>query len=160
RPDGTVAVDAHHRVLGATGPLPHVVAVGDLATRRSARHGWVPGGHWDAALRGPTTAVRTLLDPGSCATSVPPDPAPYVFSTQLGHHVTCYGLPSPEHEVVLRGDPTGAFTALWFTADDALSAVLTVDRPRDVAAARRLFTGPDLPRVPRGDVTDPDVPLR
>jgi hypothetical protein len=35
-----------------------------------------------------------------------------------------------------------------------------VDRPRDVAAARKLFAGPTLPVLDRDAVADPDRPLR
>ncbi len=53
--DGALRVDEHHAVIGA----PRAVrAVGDVALRRSRRHGWVPGGHWDGALRGPRDARR------------------------------------------------------------------------------------------------------
>ncbi len=53
-PDGSLRVDEHHAVLGAP---RWVRAVGDVALRRSPRHGWVPGGHWDGALRGPAELV-------------------------------------------------------------------------------------------------------
>lgn len=181
-PDGSLRVDAWHGVVGAPG---HVRAVGDIARRWSPRHGWVAGGHWDGALRGPATAVRALLGgvPGGVGTDdvepVPDDPAPYVFSTQLGHDLTLYGQQQPGDELVLRGDPDGGagWVALWFAAPGSagvagesdtsgvaaasgmpadgrgrvLTAMLAVDRPRDVAAARRLFTGPTLP------VLDPEV---
>ncbi|WP_307793851.1 NAD(P)/FAD-dependent oxidoreductase [Actinotalea soli] len=158
--DGSLAVDDRYRVLAPQGPLDRVLAVGDLARRRSARHGWVPGGHWDGALRGPAVAVRALLEPEAPVE----DLAPYVFSTQLGHELACYGLPGAADEVVLRGAPAGAgdgFTALWFApGTDRLTAVLAVDRPRDVAAARKLFAGPTLPTVDRPRAADPATPLR
>nr|WP_297424822.1 FAD-dependent oxidoreductase [uncultured Actinotalea sp.] len=155
-PDGSVAVDEAFRALGA--PQVPVVAVGDLARRRSARHGWVSGGHWDGALRAPAIAVRRLLGgPGQPGD----DLAPYVFSTQLGHELALYGAPGLHDDVVVRGDVADAFTALWFTPGTAeLTGVLAVDRPRDVAAARRLFAGPALPVLDRDAVVDPDRPLR
>lgn len=134
-----------------------VAAVGDLARRTSPRHGVVPGGHWDAALRGPTSAVRALLRPGG----VPDDPAPSVFSTQLGHDLVLVGQPGALDDVVLRGDPAGPFGVVWFSPGrDAVTAVLAVDRPRDAGAARRLFTGPGLPELDRAAAADPDAPLR
>lgn len=156
-PDGSVRVDEHHRVLLDEGALDRVVAVGDLAARRSPRYGWVPGGHWDAALHGPATAVRTLLTGG---TQPAPDPAPYVFSTQLGHELGLHGLPRAGDEVVLRGDAAG-WTAVWFApGTPEVTAVLAVDRPRDVAAARRLLSGPALPRLDRERVADAGRPLK
>lgn len=162
-PDGSVLVDEGGRLLtddAGTAPDPRVLAVGDLARRRSRRHGWVPGGHWDGALRSPAVAVRALL---TGTTDDAADPAPYVFSTQLGHELGLYGQPSPSDDVALRGDPAdGApFTALWFSpGTERLTAVLAVDQPRDVAAARRLFTGPALPHLDRARATDPATPLR
>lgn len=182
--DGSVRVDEEHVPIADDGTripgLERVRVVGDVARRRSARHGWVPGGHWGAALTGPETAVRSLLGlPGDV-----PDPAPYVFSTQHGHELSMFGVPAPGDDVVVRApEPPGAdgWTVLWFaqpgtthprgSQDDGgradggqddhgragrgpgrvLTAVLTVDRPRDVGAARRLFAGPTLP------VLDPQV---
>ncbi|GEA86185.1 NAD(P)/FAD-dependent oxidoreductase [Cellulomonas cellasea] len=197
-PDGAVRVDATWAPAG--GPR-HVRAVGDVARRRSPRHGLVPGGHWDGALTGPPVAVRDLLRPGSlggaaagATVGVPSgstagvrpgsaagttggdpelharpvdavgpadDPAPYVFSTQLGHDLTLYGHRGETDDAVLRGDPgAGGWSALWFAhGTDELTAVLTVDRPRDVAAARRLFSGARLPHVDRDAAADPGRPL-
>ncbi|WP_307802371.1 NAD(P)/FAD-dependent oxidoreductase [Cellulomonas fengjieae] len=156
-PDGALRVDEHHAVIGA----PRTVrAVGDVALRRSARHGWVPGGHWDGALRGPAALVADLL---GTPTDAVVDVAPYVFSTQLGHELALFGHPHPDDDVVLRGDPAGAqgWAALWFRpGSDELGAILTVDRPRDVGAARRLFTAEGLPRLDRAVAHDPGRPLR
>lgn len=155
---GALEVDGWYRVLLPEGPHARVLAVGDVATRRSARHGWVPGGHWDAALRGPDAAARGLVHG---AAGEPEDPAPYVFSTQLGHELGMYGQPGASDEVLLRGDPDGPFTALWCTpGSDQLTAVLAVDRPADVAAARRLLAGHGLPVVDRVAAADPQVRLR
>ena len=157
--DGSVDVGPDHLVPGTGG---RVAAVGDLARRRSPRHGTVPGGHWDGALRAPAIAVRALLGvPAPASVQGTEDPAPYVFSTQLGRELALYGLPGPDDDVVLRGRPDGPFTALWFNpGSDVLVAALTVDRPRDVAAARRLFAGPSLPRLDRSLAADPDRPLK
>lgn len=157
--DGSVPVDPVYRVPGH----PGVVAVGDLATRCSPRHGRVPGGHWDGALRGPAVAVRALL--GRDVESPAHDVAPYVFSTQLGHDLGLLGLPGAGDDVVLRGEPgpTGAepFAVAWFRpGTDVLTALLAVDRHRDVSAARRLFAGPALPRLDRAVVADPAAPLK
>ncbi len=154
--DGAVDVDGRMRVPG-TGR--RVLAVGDVAARASARHGRVPGGHWDGALREPEIAVASLL--GSHEPGGPSDPAPYLWSDQLGHHLAAYGLMAPGDDVVLRGDPTGPFTVVWCArGTDVVHAVLAVDRPHDVAAARRLFSGAELPHLDRATITDPDRPLR
>jgi len=157
--DGALRVDEGFAVLGAPGR--RVRAVGDVTLRRSRRHGWVPGGHWDGALRDPAELVADLLEPAADP-AARADRAPYVFSTQLGHDLTLFGQPSSGDEVVLRGDPAdGGWTALWYLpGSDVLTAVLTVDRPRDVGAARRLFTGAALPELARPLAADPARPLR
>lgn len=156
--DGSLRVDEGYAVIGAP---RSVRAVGDVALRRSARHGWVPGGHWDGALRGPAQLVADLL--GLPADDGAADVAPYVFSTQLGHELALFGLPGGRSEVVLRGDPRGdaGWGALWFRpGSDEVEAVLTVDRPRDVGAARRLFGGAVLPRLDRAAAADAARGLR
>lgn len=154
--DGSVEVDGAYRVPGEA----RVVVVGDLARRRSPRHGWVPGGHWDGALRGPAVAARALL--GLPVDGPQSDVAPYVFSSQLGHDLGLVGLPGPADDVVLRGAPDdGGFGVAWLRAGtEELTAVLAADRPRDVSAARRLFTGEALPRVDRAVLADPAAPLK
>lgn len=161
-PDGSVRVDEWGAPIGpdaAAQVTARVRVVGDVARRRSTRHGWVSGGHWDAALRGPATVVAGLLGGGSDI----PDPAPYVFSTQFGRELALYGDPAPDDEVVLRGDPSDddGWTALWFRAgSDLLTAVFSVDSPRDVAGARRLFAGRTLPELDRLSAADRAIPLR
>lgn len=154
--DGALRVDETLAVVGAP---RHVRAVGDVTLRRSTRHGWVPGGHWDGALRTPAVLAADLLGaPGPVE-----DPAPYVFSTQLGHELALFGLPAAHDDVELRGDPAdgGGWTALWFRpGTGTCSAVLTVDRPRDVGAARRLFGGASLPVLDRETARDAGRGLR
>ncbi len=158
-PDGAVAVDETFTPAG--GPAC-VRVVGDAARRLSPRHGRVAGGHWDAALRGPAVAVASLL--GHPLTGPEADPAPYVFSTQLGHELALYGQARPGDELVVRGDPAAqggdGWSALWFTpGSDELTAAFAVDRPRDVAGARRLFAGAGLPRLDRDAAEDPGTAL-
>ncbi|MBD9698897.1 FAD-dependent oxidoreductase [Flavimobilis sp. GY10621] len=181
--------------------LARVRVVGDAAVRASARGGVVHGGHWDGALTTPELAVRSLLDPAATL----PDPAPYVFSTMLGHEVAMFGTPDASVDVVLRGDPAGeeGWAALWFAAPDpsgaasgggssgaasaggasgseasgaksaeassdtipnldlrTLTGIFVVDRPRDVAAARRLFCTATLPRLDPTRAGNPALPLR
>ncbi|WP_263729578.1 NAD(P)/FAD-dependent oxidoreductase [Cellulomonas sp. SG140] len=177
---GAVRVDERYRVLADHRPVPGLWAVGDVAVRRSARHGWVPGGHWEAALRGPEALARHLValdgagvgsgghradepSPDDPALTDPAlgDPAPEVFSTQLGHDLVLLGQPGAADEVVVRGDPTASagWSVLWL-AGDRVTAVLVVDRHREVGPARRAFGGAELPRVDAAAAADPDVPLR
>ena len=141
--DGSLRVDERYAVLGAP---RSVRAVGDVALRRSRRHGWVPGGHWDGALRGPGGARRR---PARHAAGPPSTSRPTSSPPSSGTSSRCSGCRAPDDEVVLRGDPAGdGWAALWFRRGaDEVAAILTVDRPRDVGAARRLFAGARLPRA-------------
>ncbi|WP_309134756.1 FAD-dependent oxidoreductase [Cellulomonas sp.] len=143
--DGAVAVDASYRVLGPAGPFEGLLAVGDVARRRSARYGWVPGGHWDEALRGPDLMVRRLLGVDTDGGQI----TPYVFSTQLGHDLAMFGLPGADDRPTVLGDPAaGGWSVLWTRGPEGpVTAALAVDRPRDVGAARRLLGGAELPHV-------------
>lgn len=166
---GAVRVDEQYRVLAGAVPLPGLWAVGDVAVRRSARHGWVAGGHWEGALRGPEALVRHLVADevaavraqAALAPDAADDPAPEVFSTQLGHDLVLLGQPGPGDEVVLRGDPAAedGWAALWLSGDEVTAALL-VDRRREVGAVRRAFGRPALPRVDAALAADVDVPLR
>lgn len=114
-------------------------AVGDCTIRKSAVHGTVVGGHWDAALNDPARAAAAIL-----GQEIPAEPAPYVFSNQLGRNIALLGTPQRGVRWALRGAvEDGAWSALWFDEAERLIAVFTVDRPRDTIDARRLLaSGP------------------
>ncbi|MFC6419337.1 NAD(P)/FAD-dependent oxidoreductase [Sanguibacter inulinus] len=170
-PRGDVQTDIHGRVLAGPGSAsgegaapetaasqPAVWAVGDCATRADDVWGQVHGGHWSAALLDPGTVARSIL-----GLETPPVPAPYVFSTQLGHDLALFGLPDPTADsVVLRGDPSTPGTgwvACYVGEAGTVTGILVVDSPRDVAAARRLMAqGPALLDLDK--VADPRVPLK
>jgi NADPH-dependent 2,4-dienoyl-CoA reductase/sulfur reductase-like enzyme len=160
-PRGGVRVGADLRAIG---PLhPHVVAAGDCALRWSPRYErWLPGGHWEEAmLAGDAAAAALLGEP------VTHDPPPYVFSTQFGRELALVGRPDADADVVLRGDPTAAdgWSAAWVRRDPngaRLVALFSVDRPRDLAQARRALTaapGAGAP-VDAQALADPESPVK
>ncbi|MEE6288124.1 FAD/NAD(P)-binding oxidoreductase [Georgenia sp. MJ173] len=159
---GAVPVDLAGRVRG--GPAT-VRAVGDVTDRWSPRDGELPGAHWDGALSYPAALVADLLG-GDGPAGRQADPAPYVFSTQLGHELTVVGRVPTAGEVVLRGDPASGegWTALYVAPDDAgevrLRAGFTVDRPRDVGALRRALSAPEHSALDPVAAADPGLPLR
>lgn len=202
-PRGSIRVNSAGRVApptvaapsGTSGHLPlkalrRLYAVGDCATRDSAVHGPVPGGHWSAALHDPEPTVRAILgidempaepQPVRELLGLEPVPrhAPYVFSQQLGHDIALFGTPSPFHEVVYRGDPSGGATghegwiALYLeTAAGAhrttaeghriatVRAVLVVDAPREVGQVRKLMNRDTALHVAVERATDPGRRLR
>ncbi len=150
-PDGSVAADAGLRT-GA----PGVYAVGDCASYPAARYGGrrLLVHHWDNALTGPLTAASGIT--GGDAVH---DPVPYFWSEQFGRYVAHAGLHGPGDVLVWRGDPDGpSWSALWLGGDGELRAVLTVDRPRDLAQGRRLLGSGA--RLDPERAADPSVPLK
>ena len=148
--DGGVVVDEH---LAAS--WPGVVAVGDCAAWWSRRYRTrLRVEHWDNALHTPTTAVATLL--GADAVH---DLVPYFWSEQLGHRLQVVGHVPAAGTRVDRGRPgtDDGWSVAWVDGD-RLVGLLAVDRPRDLAQARRRITDGsplDLTRL-----ADPDVPLK
>ncbi|RBQ20278.1 NAD(P)/FAD-dependent oxidoreductase [Spongiactinospora rosea] len=150
--DGVVT-DEHLRTS-----LPGVVAVGDCAawwSRRFARRLRVE--HWDTALGAPDVAAAAILGEDAVY-----DPVPYFWSEQFGHMVQYAGHHAGPRAArrVLRGDPrTDAKWAIcWLTGDDRLTAILTVDRPRDLVQGRRIVEGGR--RLDARRLADPATMLR
>jgi NADPH-dependent 2,4-dienoyl-CoA reductase/sulfur reductase-like enzyme len=131
-----------------------VTAVGDCISWPSRRYDKrMRTGHWDHALRSPEFAVASLLGEQRIY-----DPVPYFWSDQLGRNVQYVGHWSSTDEVVLRGDPhSGPWSACW-TNDGKLTAVLAVDRPRDISQARKILG--ECHRIDADKMDDPDLPLK
>ncbi|OAA28267.1 3-phenylpropionate/trans-cinnamate dioxygenase ferredoxin reductase subunit [Frankia sp. EI5c] len=160
---------------GGTGYRPgSVVAVGDCAawwSRRYERRMRVE--HWECAQESPRVAAATLLrslaggEPAAESADVY-NPVPYFWSQQFGRMIQFAGLPGPDSTLVLRGDPTAVapagakrapgWSAGWFAPDGRLVALVTVARPLDMVAGRRMLLSDVSPDVAR--FADPDVPLK
>ena len=117
--------------------VPGVVAAGDVVCYPSvAADRRLTIAHRDDAYASAEVAARSLLDPTSSALF---DPVPYFWSEQFGKMIQFAGWISPEDEIVWRGDPHSGDWAVCWLQGSTLRAVLTVDRPRDLARARRLI---------------------
>lgn len=129
---------------------PPVVAVGDCAAWWSRRYGRrLRVEHWDTAQQSPSVGAATLLggDEGDAAVY---DPVPYFWSEQFGWMVQFAGMSGVEGDaLVWRGDPDAprpadgsrpvGWSAGWFAPDGHLRGMVTVGRPMDMVAARRLM---------------------
>ncbi|ACZ85742.1 NAD(P)/FAD-dependent oxidoreductase [Streptosporangium roseum] len=145
-----VVTDEHLRTS-----LPDVVAVGDCAAWWSRRYGRrMRVEHWDTALGAPDVAVAALLGDDAVY-----DPVPYFWSEQFGHMVQYAGHHDGE-SLVLRGDPAtdAKWAVCWVAEDHRLTAVLAVNRPRDLVQGRRLIERGQRLDVDR--LADPAVALR
>jgi 3-phenylpropionate/trans-cinnamate dioxygenase ferredoxin reductase component len=127
-----VVVDASLRTS-----RPEVVAVGDCAAWWSRRYGRrLLVEHWDTALNAPETAAAALLGQDAVY-----DAVPYFWSEQFGRMVQYAGHHSAADRLIWRGDPDAAtWSACWLSGDTPrLTAVLAVNRPRDLLQGRRLI---------------------
>ena len=129
--DGAVLADDRLRTTA-----PGVFAVGDCASFPSARYGErLLIHHWDNALQGPRTAAANVLAGTSattrCRTSGP---------SSSGGSCSTPGTTPAADTLLLRGDPAGAAWSACWLRGERLAAVLAVDRPRDLAQARKLIT--------------------
>ncbi|MGW7516759.1 NAD(P)/FAD-dependent oxidoreductase [Streptomyces sp. NPDC054796] len=138
--DGAIRADERLRT-SAEG----VYAVGDCASFPSARYGErLLVHHWDNALQGPMAVAANIvaegLADGGEAEGAVYDPVPYFWSEQFGRFVQYVGHHASGDLLVPRGDPTGvSWSACWLRGDGALTALLAVGRPRDMAQGRKLI---------------------
>ncbi|MFI8069110.1 NAD(P)/FAD-dependent oxidoreductase [Streptomyces sp. NPDC086033] len=119
--------------------VPGVYAVGDCVSFPSGRFGRrLAVHHWDNALQGAKTVAAHVVAGGQ---SAPHDPVPYFWSEQFGRFVQYAGQHGTGDTVVRRGVPDGdgGWSVCWLRGD-RVTAVLTVDRPRDLAQGKRLIT--------------------
>jgi len=114
---------------------PHVFAAGDVAATMDPETGrWQSGSHWEAAARQGARAARTMLgiDPG------PPVPAGF-WSDQYGIRIQYVGRAAPGDAVAIDGDPEARDFSATFSRGGRAVAVLLVNRPRSLPAARALI---------------------
>ena len=172
--DNGVAVDAALRAS-----VPGVYAAGDCAAFESIRFGKrLRVEHWDVALHAPEVVAANIL--GGAAVY---DPVPYFWSEQFGQMVQYAGHHTAADRLLWRGDPESAtWSACWLTPPatpapatpapatpapgspapgspaSRLTAVLTVNRPRDLLQGRRMIA--DGTRVDPARLADPAIPLK
>jgi len=151
--------------------VPGVYAAGDCAAFESRRFGRrLRVEHWDVALHAPEVVAANI-----CGGAEVYDPVPYFWSEQFGRMVQYAGLHTAADRLIWRGDPEAAtWSACWLTGPQPpapgaavpgpaspatrLTAVLTVDRPRDLLQARRLIgAGAE---VDPARLADPAIPLK
>ncbi len=149
RLENGVAADA-----GLRTSVPGVYAVGDCAAFESRRFGRrLRFEHWDVALHAPEVVAANVLGGDEVY-----DPVPYFWSEQFGRNLQYAGYHGAAERLVWRGDPADpTWAACWLTAG-RLTAILTVDRPRDLLQGRRLITSADPVDIAR--LADPAIPLK
>lgn len=132
---------------------PGVHAAGDIANHPNPILGRrVRIEHWQNAQHQAQAAARTILGDG-----VPFAEVPWVWSDQYGVNLQVAGLPQPTDEVVLRGEPESLCFTAFLLREGSLAAVVGVDAPDEVRAARELIAQGHTPT--NGELCDPDTDL-
>jgi len=129
-----IATDA----AGRTG-IPHVHAAGDVSRPLDPRLGeHVRTEHWDAASRQGVAVATAIL-----GEEPRPVPLPSFWSDQYGIRIQYVGHAAAADEARVWGAPDERdFHVLYRRAGRPVAA-LTVDRPRELAALRRLIESGD-----------------
>lgn len=153
-----IALGAHHEVLAddrLRTSAPDVYAVGDCASFPSRRYGErLLVHHWDNAVQGPRTVAADIV--GESPTVY--DPVPYFWSEQFGRFVQYAGHHAPGDELIWRGAPEDPAWSVCWLRDGALTALLAVGRPRDLAQGRKLIESGA--RMDPTLTADPSTPLK
>ena len=150
--DGGILVDRRCRTSA-----PDVYAAGDVAARRGPDGRGLRVEHHDNAMRQGAVAARNMLGEEAL------DDTPHWFwSDQYDLTVQSLGHFDPYAPHVIRGSiEDRSFSAFQLSGDgeeDKIEAVLTIGRPRDIFAARKLMAAGVS--VSRRQIEDPSIDLR
>ncbi len=163
RPDTMLAARAGIEVgdgivcdSGLETSVPGVFAAGDCCSYESELHGGpVRFEHWDVALQQGRHAARGMLGDEQPYTVVP-----YFFSDLSDWASLEYiGGASEWDEVILRGDPEALELSAWYVRFGRLVGALSIGRPEDLMAARRLIESGRELGDERAMLADPDADL-
>jgi 3-phenylpropionate/trans-cinnamate dioxygenase ferredoxin reductase subunit len=129
--DDGVIVDQYGRTS-----RPWLFAAGDVVSRPHV-HCPTPRvriEHWNNALYQGAAVGRTMA--GQPSTD---DGVPYFWSDQYDVKLQLFGWPEPSDYVVTRGDPASRSATFLWLRDGRLVAAASMNRPREVRAARGLI---------------------
>jgi len=133
---------------------PDIFAAGDVTDQPGARLGRrVRLESWQNAQDQAIVAAKAAL--GADAHH---DPLPWFWSDQYEANIQMLGLPERWPEAVRRGDVASGSFSLFYLRDGAIDAVVSVNAPRDLRAARRLIEQREPVRV--AELADPGVNLQ
>jgi 3-phenylpropionate/trans-cinnamate dioxygenase ferredoxin reductase component len=134
-----VAVDEYLRTDD-----PAVYALGDAAAWWSRRFGRrMNVQHWDDAYTAPSVVAGAIAH--GTASELVHDPVPYFWSDQFGHRIEYVGCHDGSDTVILDDDLDKGWVARWTDSTGRLTAALTVDQSKLIAAIRAdIAAGPHL----------------
>jgi NADPH-dependent 2,4-dienoyl-CoA reductase/sulfur reductase-like enzyme len=144
-----IRVDARGRTSD-----PDIYAAGDVT-----RHDNIILGRairvesWQVALNQAAPVARAML-----GADEPYSELPWMWTDQYDSNIQVLGLPSPEADLIVRGDVAGGkFTALELGSSGRIVAAITVNNGRDMSALRRLTVAKTT--FPREVLADAARPL-
>jgi len=146
--EGGVLVDAQCRTSD-----PDILAAGDVAV---AHNPWAGRSlrleSWQNAQEQGMAAARSAL-----GQTVDYQPLPWFWSDQYGMNLQIYGMPTPAHRVVQRGDPASGSFVWFYLAGDVVQAAVGANAARDLRFARRLIE--QRKSVNAEQLADPNTPM-
>jgi len=145
---GGVVVDAHCRTSD-----PDILAAGDVTVTPSAWAGRpIRLESWQNAQEQAIAAARSVL-----GIEVTYEPLPWFWSHQYDMNLQIYGIPSPSHRTVVRGQPNSGSFMMFFLDEDRVQAVLGPNATRDLRFARRLIERQKPVSAER--IADTEIPM-
>lgn len=124
-----VAVDEYLRTAD-----PSIYAVGDAAARWSPRYGrHLHVQHWDDAYTAATVVAKSIAQGD---TEQYYDPVPYFWSDQFGHRIEYVGHHDQSDTLTFEDDCERGWIGRWSDASGHISAALSVDASKAIAALR------------------------
>ncbi|MFT4081458.1 MAG: FAD-dependent oxidoreductase [Nocardioides sp.] len=147
-PNTELAVAAGLRIDEATGGIatdefgrtsdPRIYAIGDVASRLHPILGRaIRVEHHDTAQRHGANVAANIL-----GHEEPFSDAPYFWSDQYDHSLKALGHAGPDATTVIRGSVEDRCFSVFSLEDGRVTAVATLDRPRDLMATRKLLGVP------------------
>lgn len=144
-PHQGVLVDDHLRASA-----PDVFAAGDVAAFVDPIMGRFHFEHWDNAIASGQTAAINMTGGDQRYVHVP-----YFFSDQFDLSINMLGYPTPDSDVIIRGDlAQDAFTAIY-VRDGAIRAALMVNDDAQMDTWRELIETSAPAPTDRAQLTDP-----
>lgn len=146
--DGGVQVDSQCRSSD-----PDILAAGDVATWHCEWAGRrMRLESWQNAQEQGIAAARAAL-----GIAVNHQPLPWFWSDQYEVNLQIFGMPTPAHDVVVRGDRNSSSFVMFFLDAGKVVAALGPNAARDLRFARRLIER--RTRVDAVQLADLQVPL-
>jgi NADPH-dependent 2,4-dienoyl-CoA reductase/sulfur reductase-like enzyme len=144
-----IRVDAHGRTSD-----PDIYAAGDVTRHDNPLLGRaIRIESWQVALNHAAAVARCML-----GAAEPYAELPWMWTDQYDSNIQVLGLPSPEADLIVRGDVgSGKFTVLELGSAGRIAAAITVNNGRDMSALRRLASAKTT--FPREVLADASRPL-